>query len=673
MKKLLYGADYNPDQWLDHPEILAKDIEYMKKARINCVTINIFGWSTLEPAEGQYHLDWLKDAVDRLYEAGISTIMATPSGAIPNWLSAKYPEVLQVRENGVRNLPGGRHNFCYTSPVMREKVKQHDHLLGKTFARHPGLIMWHISNEMGGNGYDASCHCDACQKAFRLWLEERYGSLEQLNHAWWTNFWSHTYTDWEQISSPQLNGELQLHGLNLDWKRFVTHQMIDFYQMEYDTVKAVNQEIPVTTNFMEYFKPLDYFKFKDRLDIVSWDSYPNWHGIAGDEDEVSVAVSTAVNHNIMRSIKKQPFLLMESTPSLVNWKPYNRAKKPGMNMLASMQAIAHGSDSVLYFQWRMGRGAYEKHHGAVIDHYGETDTRVFAEVEQLGRRIATISPAVSGTVNHPKVAVIFDWENWWALDDAAGPSRNMNYTKVIESHYRPFWEMGIDVDVIDMEQSLDGYQLIIAPMSYMIKAVFAERIKAFVQNGGSFVTTYWSGIVDETDLCYLGGVPGKIREMLGIRAEELDALPQNERVGFDFRGNTYYSQRLIASIKVETAEVLGTYSQDVYQGKAAVTKKACGNGNAYYLSGEHEVAFLKEFYRNLAQDNGISPGIKTELPYGVTVTMRTCENYELLFVQNFNDKPVRIELDRSYELVDTGDYVEGEVVMKPYECMLIKK
>jgi len=259
------------------------------------------------------------------------------------------------------------------------------------------------------------------------------------------------------------------------------------------------------------------------------------------------------------------------------------------------------------------------------------------------------------------------------LDDAAGPSRNMNYTKVIESHYRPFWEMGIDVDVIDMEQSLDGYQLIIAPMSYMIKAVFAERIKAFVQNGGSFVTTYWSGIVDETDLCYLGGVPGKIREMLGIRAEELDALPQNERVGFDFRGNTYYSQRLIASIKVETAEVLGTYSQDVYQGKAAVTKKACGNGNAYYLSGEHEVAFLKEFYRNLAQDNGISPGIKTELPYGVTVTMRTCENYELLFVQNFNDKPVRIELDRSYELVDTGDYVEGEVVMKPYECMLIKK
>lgn len=679
MKKLnqiLYGADYNPDQWLDRPDILEKDVEYMKEAGINCVTINIFGWSTLEPSEGRYETEWLKDAVDRLYEAGIMTILATPSGAIPNWLSAKYPEVLQVRENGVRNLPGSRHNFCYTSPVMREKVRQIDSRLAQTFTGHPGVIMWHISNELGGNGADASCHCEACQSAFRQWLKEKYHTLDALNHAWWSSFWSHTYTDWEQIRSPQVNGELLFHGLNLDWKRFVTHQMLEFYEMEYETVKALCPEIPVTTNFMEYFKPLDYFKFRDSLDIVSWDAYPDWH--AGRDagcspsDDIAVAVSTAVNHNIMRSIRKQPFLLLESTPSLVNWKSCNRAKKPGMNMLSSLQAVAHGSDSVLYFQWRKGRGAVEKMHGAVIDHDGGIETRVFREVKELGERLKRLSDCVCGTVNHAKAAIIFDWENWWALDDAAGPRKDMEYIRTVEAHYRPFWEMGIDVDIIDMEQGLEGYQLVIAPMTYLLKHAFSERIRAFVESGGFFVNTYWSGIVNETDLCYLGGMPGLIHDMMGMKWEEIDALPSGETIALEYRGETYQASRLIATAKISGAKVLGTYTEDFYSGNPAVTQCQYGEGQTFCICSENEPAFLSKFYQDIVELCGIQRNMNIMLPYGVTVTKREGDGRSVYFIQNFNDAVVELVLDQAYRILETDEIVEGKRLLDRYECLVLE-
>lgn len=341
-----------------------------------------------------------------MFENGIYTILATPTGAMPHWMTAKYEEVRQMGPDGVRNLPGRRHNFCYTSPVMRKKMKKINHELSRHLGNHPGVILWHISNEYGGNGSDASCHCPHCQQAFREWLKEKYKTLDNLNHAWWTTFWSHTYTDWSQIHSPVPNGENGLHGLNLDWKRFVSHQIQDFCKEEIHAVLKYSV-LPVTINMMEFFKPLDYFKFAPQLDIISWDSYPEWHS---KKDEVDIAVRAAACHTLMRSLKKAPFLLMESTPSIVNWKPVNTQKRPGLHELSSLQAVACGSNSVQYFQWRKSRGSSEKFHGAVVDHRNGSNTRVFREVSALGQRMEQISDAVYPTCNRPEAAIVFDWE-----------------------------------------------------------------------------------------------------------------------------------------------------------------------------------------------------------------------------------------------------------------------
>ena len=273
---LLHGGDYNPEQWLDCPEVLEEDVRLMKEAHINCVSLGIFSWAKLEPVEGEYHFGWLRKIIDRLYENGIYTVLATPSGAMPQWLMQQYDEVRQVGPDGVRNLPGRRHNFCPTSPLMRRKVKKLDRELSRRLGNHPGVILWHISNEYGGNRLGGECHCELCQEAFREWLQKKYKTLENLNHAWWTAFWSHTFTSWDQIHSPVPHGEIGLHGLNLDWKRFVSGQMQDFCMAEIRAVRKYSDK-PVTINMMEFFKPFDYFRFAKELDIVSWDSYPEWH------------------------------------------------------------------------------------------------------------------------------------------------------------------------------------------------------------------------------------------------------------------------------------------------------------------------------------------------------------------------------------------------------------
>lgn len=673
--KFLHGADFNPEQWLKQPDILAEDIRLMKLANCNVMSMGIFSWSMLEKEEGSFTFEWLDHIFSAFADNGISAFLATPSGARPAWLAEKYPEVLRVGANRVRNLFGRRHNHCYTSPIYREKVSIINRKLAERYANHPAVIGWHISNEYGGD-----CHCDLCQAAFRNWLKNKYGTLEQLNDQWWSTFWSHTITDWSQIQSPAPHGEMEVHAMNLDWKRFVTDQTVDFCRHEIEPLRKWNPSLPITTNFMETYGGLNYWKFKDVLDVISWDAYPKWH--EDPKDETSQAVLFSFNHDIFRSIKGgQPFMLMESTPSMTNWQPISKLKKPGMHQLASLQAIAHGSDTIQYFQWRQSRGSSEKFHGAVVSHSGHEYTRTFNDVKKLGEKLEKMSEII-GTSVQPEVAIIFDWENRWAVKDAKGPrNQGIYYEKTVLDHYRAFWELGVPVDVIDMDEDISRYKLIVAPMLYMVRSGVGEKIEKFVEAGGTFVTTYWSGIVNENDLTFLGGFPGPLRKTLGIWSEEIDALhnwetnkiriAEQNMLGLN---GEYVAHELCDLIHVEGAEVLATYRDDFYKGRPALTAHSFGKGKAYYIASRNKGSFHKDFYTRLVKQDGITKVIDSILPEGVTAQIRTDGTNEYIFLLNFSNGEKTIKLsDGDYLDLLEDVQVKERILLPPYGSFVLKR
>lgn len=662
----LHGGDYNPEQWLDRPDILQKDIEYFKKAHINTVSVGFFSWAVLEPEEGKYNFDWLEEIINNLYKEGIHTILATPSGARPKWMADKYEEVLRMDPDRTRRFFGGRHNHCFTSPVYREKVHAIDKKLAERFGRHPAVMLWHISNEFGGE-----CHCPLCQAKFREWLKEKYGTIENLNKRWCTTFWSHRYNSFDQIESPSTKGENELHALKLDWKRFVTYQTIDFIKNEVDAIREGGSELPVTANLMYDYDGLDYKKFKDVLDVVSWDNYPSWHK----KEEYLTAVDAEMQHDLMRSIRKEPFLLMESCPSATNWKPINKLKKPGMHLAASLQAVAHGSDSVLYFQLRQSQGASEKFHGAVIDHYGGDDTRVFREVTEVGEALEQIQETV-GTSMRSQAAVLYDRENDWAIADVQGPRNvDMHYREAVQKNYRALREQGLNVDVIAMEHSLSDYKVLAAPMAYMFKDGYEEKLRAYVENGGTLVLSYWSGLVDGTDRCFLGGTPYGLMDVAGLRSTETDALYDwEENHAIPEAGshlgisNVYTCKNLCELVKVSDVEVLMRYGEDFYQGYPVLTHKAFGKGHVYYVCADMELGFYQDFYGRVAAEAGLKSPIEI-IPEGVSVTVRENEDTEYLFIQNYARKPQAVPVPAEYELL----YGTESEVMAPLQTRILKK
>lgn len=667
-KHMVHGGDYNPDQWLQYPDVLSEDMRLMKLSHCNEMTLGIFAWAALEPEEGKFNFEWMDKIMDDIHKAGGKVILATPSGARPAWLAEKYTEVLRVTDKGERFSFGCRHNHCYTSPVYREKVKIINQKLAERYKNHPAIIGWHISNEYGG-----ACFCDLCKDAFRGWLKKKYGTIDNLNHQWWNAFWAHTFNDFEQINPPSPLGENIVHGLRLDWKRFVSDQTIDFVKHEYDSVKAITPNIPVTTNIMGFYQGINYRDLVKVIDFVSWDNYPKWRNTPHD---VNVGQYSAMCHDLMRSLNCRPFFLMESAPSHVNWHEFNKLKRPGIHMLSSLQAVAHGSDSVQYFQWRKSRGSSEKFHGAVVDHVGNEHTRVFKDVTAVGERLEKLDEIV-GTVVRPKVGLLYDWDNQWDLDMAQGFQRDdKKISQTNCQYYNALWSKGVDVDIIGAEShDFNNYKVIFAPMRYMVSDALGEKFKNFVKNGGTLVCTYMTGMVNENDLCHLGGWPGAgLREVFGIWNEEIDTLyPEESNTVKLNDGTIVKAVDYCELIHSEGAKVLGKYDSDFYKGMPAYTVNDFGEGKAYYVAFRDDGSFTKRIVNEILDELNVKSEFDGALKRGVTAHSRTDGENVYVFLENYTPEDFETETAIKWTEVDTGKSLTGRFTLPAYGTLILKK
>lgn len=629
--RILYGGDYNPNQW--PREIWAEDMDLFKKAGINSATVNVFSWAKLQPDENTYDFSELDDIIAMLSENGIDIVLATATGAMPAWMAKKYPEVTRVDFEGRRHKFGQRHNHCPNSLVWQKYAARLAGELAKRYGSNPHVVCWHINNE-----YNTGCYCENCEKAFRIWLREKYGTLEAVNAAWNTEFWGHTFYDWDEIVAPNnlsdgmgfgFTRKTAFAGISIDYDRFLSDSLLENYKLERDAIRKYDKETPITTNLMGTYKGLDYFKWAKEMDIVSWDNYPAYN---------TPWSFTAMRHDLMRGLKDAPFMLMEQTPSQQNWQPYNSLKKPGQMRAQSYQTVAHGADTIQFFQLRRSKGACEKFHGAVIAHSGNGDTRVFKECAQLGEELKKLGAETLGAKNTAEVGIIFDWDNYWALEYTSGPNVDLKYVDQIHQYYQYFYEHHIPVDMIPVDGDFSRYKAICAPVLYMVKEGVAEALEAFVEAGGTLITGMMSGIVDQSDNVHLGGYPGPLRRLCGIWAEEIDALAPEQSNTLRFPDGTEAQCKLLCDIiRPEGAETLAAYGGDFYEGTPAVTKNSFGKGTVYYVGTQPDHDGIAKILDALTAGTDVKPLIPDETE--LEVDLRTIEGREYWFIINLTGTP----------------------------------
>ncbi len=668
--RIYYGGDYNPDQWDD--KTIDEDMRLFRKAGINLVTLPVFSWAKLEPDEGVYNFGWLDHLLDKLWENGIRVCLATPTTAQPAWLSTRYPEVLPVDIAGRKRTHGMRVFFCVNSLKYRERAAAIAGEMAKRYAHHPALAMWHVANE-----YGTYCYCPTCQAKFRVWLRRRYGSVDELNRRWNTTFWGRIVTSFEEVTLPtELNDDYRFNpAIQLDYMRFVTDSTAECFLNEYRVLKSYNPDIPIQTNMSGYIKKLDQFTMTKNLDVVGWDNYP-W------PDDPPYFV--AMKHDIMRGLKGgQSYVLTEQSPNQQNWQPYNLLKRPGEVRRLSYQAMAHGADTCLFFQMRQSVGGQEKFHGAIISHSGREDTRVFRESCALGAELQAIGGAFLRGRTPARAAMLFDWNNWWALELTSGPSKDLDFLKTFSLYYETLYRQNVAVDILPFDASLEGYDLVVAPMLYMLKDGLSERLHDFVRAGGTLVATVMSGVADENDRCIFGAYPGKLRDIFGLWVEETDALrpyEKNELVlhADGFAKPSYECGFLCDLIRTDDegpeggAEVLASYGKDFYAGRPCVTKNRFGEGTAYYIGTQPEQGFLDELMAKICAGRGLrGPYAADE---GVEITRRVSDKGETLFFLNHNKAPAKVELgDDVLESLTTGERRTGSAVLPAGDVWVMKK
>lgn len=641
---IAFGCDYNPEQWT--PDVWDEDIALMGEAGVDLVAINIFGWSHIEPRAGEFDFRALDDILGRLHAAGIRVNLGTGTASPPAWLTTAHPEILPMAEDGTRRFPGGRQAFCPSSPVFREAALRLADTVARRYGDHPALALWHVSNEIGC--HNALCYCDESAIAFRRWLRSRYGTLDALNAAWGTAFWSQTYRDWDEILPPRSTLSARNPGQALDFHRFSSDELLSYYRAEAEVIRAAS-DIAITTNFMvtAHIENMDYWAWADDMDVVANDHYLD-HRLADPRAELAFAA------DLSRGLGRgAPWILMEHSTGAVNWQPLNKPKARGEIIRNSLTHVARGADGVCFFQWRASVQGSEKFHSAMLPHAG-TDTAVWREVVELGAIIDRIGE-VAGSRVRTDVALVFSWESWWATQTDSRPSQALGYLDQVHAAYDALHANGLTVDIVAPGADLSAYRLVVVPGLHLVRGDEASVITDWIAGGGTGLVTFYSGTVDENDRVWTGGYTGPFREALGIRVEEFAPVAAGETLALsDGSTATLWSERS----HVTTAHVEASFADGPSAGHPALTRNAWGDGTAWYLATLPEPEHYRALMARLADEAGVRPAAAVSgARDAVEIVRREGADASFLFIVNHGSAPASVHA-RGTELI-TGMPVSG--------------
>lgn len=653
---LAYGGDYNPEQWPLATQL--EDVELMEQAGVNLVSVAIFSWAMLEPREGEYDTDWLDAVLDRLHEAGIRVALATATASPPPWLTRRHPEILPELDDGTVLYQGGRQAYSVSSPVLRDYALRMTRFMAERYGDHPALAIWHVDNELGCHvAHDFS---DDAAAAFRRWLEARYGTVAALNAAWGTAFWSQRYDSFDEVLPPRTAPTHANPSQQLDFARYSSDELLTHYRALRDLLRELTPHVPTTTNLMlsSGTKWMDYFSWATDLDVIANDHYTRAHD---PEAHIELAFSADLSRGVAGG---NPWILMEHSTSAVNWQPRNRTKGPGEMIRNSLAHVARGADAVMFFQWRQSAAGAEKFHSAMVPHAG-TDSDVWRNTVALGKALGALGP-VRGSRIRAQVALVFDYPSWWGAELDSHPTQELSYPEEVLRWYRALWHRGITVDVVPVGADLSGYRAVVVPTLYTVTDEAAARVAQAAQDGASVVVTFFSGVVDEHDHVRLGGYPGAFRELLGIRTEEFYALQADEVLTLDDGTSAdLWSEKT----HLEGAEAIRTWTDGALAGWPAVTRRATGQGHAWYVGARPDAEGLGRVIDAVLAEAGVEPELDA-VAEGLEVVRRHGEEgVSFLFVINHTAAQVRVRAQGTELLTDVR--VEGEVTVPAHGVAVV--
>ncbi|MET7599097.1 beta-galactosidase [Streptomyces sp. NPDC004082] len=639
---IAYGGDYNPEQW--PRDVWREDVRLMRDAGVNLVTVGVFSWSRLQPNPDTYDWSMLDEILDLLYEHGIAVDLATSTAAPPPWFTHRHPDARPVTVSGTRLAHGSRQVFCPSHPAYAEAADALVAQLAARYGHHPALLMWHVHNEWGN--HNALCYCEFSAAAFRSWLRDRYKTLDHLNEMWGTDFWGQRYSDWEEIDAPRDTTAFRNPGQDLDYRRFSSDALLTRHRAEVDLLRRFAPDIPLTTNHLGTLeKKVDAQAFAAECDFVSLDHYlpaadPKGH------------IDLALNADLARGMAAgRPWMLMEHSTSAVNWQPVNVAKQPGEMRRNSLTHLARGADGVMFFQWRQSRAGAEKWHSAMLPH-GGTNTRIWREVCALGSDLADLGD-VMGTQVEADTALLFDWHNWWALEQEARPTSQLRYLDLVRDWYEALWNLNITCDLVAPGTDLTGYKAVLAPNLYLLDERHAEDLTRYVREGGHLAVGCFSGVVDACDRVHPGAYPGVLRDVLGLRIDEYLPLRPQDRVRLsDGTTAEQWTEWIELTGSTPMLHFADTSEGGPARGRPALTRHAYGKGTSWYLATRASAATLRTFMQQVSDTAGIRP--VADVPEGVEAVRRTGADGSFLFLVNHTDAVVRVPVHGS-GLLDAAD------------------